>query len=296
MRPIRVRAVLLGAGAFTLLEVLLALSIAIGLLIVVLYYYQQAALLRDSTLDSATGLAAVRLCMDRLGTELRTASAQPDSLRGGSQEIEFLQCELPESGNAAAAEDDAPVSTPVLLRRIRYAMRASEESSAAGGLVRTETVVTPAAPGSGEPEPDSVETDPAETGVVEESSEPPDTNDVWAVETASVEEEGTRITTSFPSAGAPPLTIPELRYLRLRYWDGAQWQDSWSGSHLPRGIEVTLALEPVPPDAAPDTLPEEVFRRVIAIPAGLAWSAAPAVADDFESGSVNGEMTSEGGR
>ena len=68
MRPLRVRAVPLGAGAFTLLEVLLALSIAIGLLIVVLYYYQQAALLRDSTLDSATGLAAVRLCMDRLGT------------------------------------------------------------------------------------------------------------------------------------------------------------------------------------------------------------------------------------
>lgn len=96
--------------------------------------------------------------------------------------------------------------------------------------------------------------------------------------------------------GAPPLTIPELRYLRLRYWDGAQWQDSWSGSDLPRGIEVTLALEPVPPDAAPGTLPGEVFRRVIAIPAGLASSPVRAVADDFESGSVNGGMTSEGGR
>lgn len=296
MRPLRVRAVPLGARAFTLLEVLLALSIAIGLLVVVLFYYQQAALLRDSTLESVTGLAAVRLCMDRLGTELRTASAQPDSFRGGSQEIEFLHCELPESGAAATAEADAHVSTPLLLRRIRYAMPASEESSAVGGLVRTETMVTPAAPEADEADPNSVEAHRAETGFVEESSEPPDTNDVWAVETASVEEEGTRITTSFPSAGAPPLTIPELRYLRLRYWDGAQWQDAWSGSDLPRGIEVTLALEPVPPDAAPGTLPGEVFRRVIAIPAGLASSPVRAVADDFESGSVNGGMTSEGGR
>lgn len=128
MRPLRVRAVPLGARASRFPRSVVGAVDAIGLLVVVLFYYQQAALLRDSTLESVTGLAAVRLCMDRLGTELRTASAQPDSFRGGSQEIEFLHCELPESGAAATAEADAHVSTPLLLRRIRYAMPASEES------------------------------------------------------------------------------------------------------------------------------------------------------------------------
>lgn len=267
LRSVRVR-----APAFTLLEVILALSIAVGLLVVVLYFYQQAAFLRDSTLASTSGLAAVRLCMDRLATELRTASAQADALRGGSQEIEFLQCQLPESGIGPTTGTGAETTMPPLLRRIRYALPTSGDNGAAPGLMRTETFVTATEP---TPHPPEV------------TSEPEDTNEVWAVETATVEESGTRLTTSFSTAGAPPLRIPELRYLGLRYWDGAQWRDSWSESHLPRGVEVTLALDPVAADASPDAPPAEVFRRVIAIPAGLAASAGATPQADLDSAGLN---------
>lgn len=238
---------------FTLLEVVLALSITIGLLVVVLYFYQQAARLRDSTLGATAGLAAVRLCLDRLGTELRTASGQPGSFSGGPRELEFLHCELPEPPGGGAGETPREMAPAFRLRRIRYALPETDDPASGPGLVRTETVVTAATPEPG------VESAPPET---------PDTNDVWTVESTSAEAEGTRITTAFPAAGTAALTLPEIRHLGLRYWDGAAWVDSWSGSSLPRGVEVTLALESVSPDAGPDAVPGEIFRRVIALPAG----------------------------
>jgi prepilin-type N-terminal cleavage/methylation domain-containing protein len=256
---------------FTLLEVVLALSIALGLLVVVLYYYQQASVLRDSILRSTAGLAAVRLCLDRLGTELRTASGQPGDFRGGPQEIEFLHCDLPEPANAVPGEVSTETEPRFPLRRIRYALSIAGEASDDSGLLRTEEFVAVTPPAAAA-EDQSFASPGAPPDL------PPDTNDVWAAESATEVDEGTRLTTSFPSAGVPALTIPELRYLRLRYWDGAAWQESWSASTLPRGVEITLALEALPDDAAPESLPAEVFRRVIALPTGLATS--PAVRAD----------------
>jgi len=258
---------------FTLLEVVLALSIAFGLLVVVLYYYQQAALLRDSTLRSATGLAAVRLCMDRLATELRTASAQPDTFRGGPQDLEFLQCGLPEPETGSPTGSSLSVAATLSLRRIRYALPESTGEPGGQALARTETSVAVSAPATPAPAAPSPSLPPAE---------PPDTNEVQAVESAVVADEGTRVTTAFPNAGAAALTIPEVRYLRLRYWDGAAWQDSWSAPNMPRGVEITLALEAVPAEATADTLPGEVFRRVIAIPGGSTTSPIATPEDPFD--------------
>jgi hypothetical protein len=267
-----------------LLEVVLALSIAFGLLVVVLYYYHQAARLRDSTLGSAAGLAAVRLCMDRLGTELRTASGQPGTFRGAPQEIEFLHCDLPEPAIGPPSESGVEPAMPFPLRRIRYALPDGGDAGGGSGLVRTESfVATPAPAAVAEEEP----IEPLDTTL--------DTNDVWAIESATFAEEGARVTTSFPSSGAAALTIPELRYLRLRYWDGAVWQESWSSPTLPRGVEITLALEAVPGDGAPDAQPDEVFRRVIALPAGLTTRPAATAPDSqFGVGDIGGSTDRRG--
>ncbi|MCZ7640280.1 MAG: hypothetical protein M5U12_32025 [Verrucomicrobia bacterium] len=269
---------------FTLLEVVLALSIAIALLVVVLYYYQQAARLRDSTLTATAGLAAVRLCMDRLGTELRTASTQPGTFRGGPQELEFLLCDLPEPSTdtpgEAAIETFMPLPSPAHPlrpahcgrpdRNVRFGANRGRPGHARvnrnriGRSFRLRPPTTPDAP-----------TVPAVqlTPAVEESVEPtapPDTStlgqEVEAVSPAnSPAEEGTRLTTAFPGSGTLALAIPEVRFLRLRYHDGTAWLDAWSASTLPRGVEITLALEPAAPDAGPDALPGEVFRRTIAL-------------------------------
>ena len=271
-------------GGFTLLEVVLALSIAIALLVVVLYYYQQAARLRDSTLEATAGLAAVRLCMDRLGTELRTASTQPGSFRGGPQELEFLLCDLPEPSTDAPSEAAGETFTPLPLRRIRYALPTGEDPTATSSLMRTETALTTSAStaaASDDPSALAPWTTPAEpTGPTvplapseEEPADPtvpPDTpalgEEVEAASPAdSPTEEGTRLTTAFPGSGTLALAVPEVRFLRLRYHDGATWLDAWAASTLPRGIEITLALEPAAPDAGPDALPGEVFRRTIAL-------------------------------
>lgn len=242
---------------FTLLEVVLALSIAFGLLVVVLYFYQQATRLRDSTLEASTGLAAVRLCMDRLATELRSASPMPGTFRGGSQEIEFQHCELPDPGSVPTATVSGPAA--VLLRQVRYAMGSADGVRSGGALVRTEDLIQPAPTSSPESTLDLPPQLPDDLAV---------TNEVLALEPEAVDEEPTRVTTTLGGSNTAMLAVPEVRFLRLRYFDGSSWQESWSGSGLPRGVEVTLALEAPADD--PEALPAEVFRRVIALPAGTA--------------------------
>ena len=53
---------------FTLIEVVLAIVIAVGLLTGVLVFYRQAAILREEILRKADALSAVRLVMDRIST------------------------------------------------------------------------------------------------------------------------------------------------------------------------------------------------------------------------------------
>ena len=52
------------ARAFTLVEVILAISIAIGILVVALYFYSQATNLRAQLLEEADRISSIRLVMD----------------------------------------------------------------------------------------------------------------------------------------------------------------------------------------------------------------------------------------
>ena len=52
--------------AFTLIEVVLAISIAIGIMLVLLFFYNQAATLRVQLVQQAERLSTIRLLMDRI--------------------------------------------------------------------------------------------------------------------------------------------------------------------------------------------------------------------------------------
>lgn len=266
----------LGARArrcgFTLLEVILALAIALGLLAVVLYFYQQASRLRDATLADTARLAAVRLCLDRLAMELRTASTRPGTFHGGPQSLEFVQCDSASPSAWVAGTNTIGVVSRFPVRRVRYVGHATDQNGSIGGIERTEEPLAPSAPAA--PADDTDRTDDHATNT--DASLAPDlltgtnanlfstaTNADFAAE-ATNQDSVTAISTDETS-----LLIGELRFLRLRYWDGAAWLDSWNASGLPRGVEISLATEPLPPDALPDALPSEVFRRVIALPAAL---------------------------
>lgn len=64
------------------------------------------------------------------------------------------------------------------------------------------------------------------------------------------------------------LLTGRLRFLRLRYWDGQTWLDSWSGGDVPMAVEVAMGVEPLPEGTDPQTYPYELFRRTIYVPAG----------------------------
>ncbi len=261
---------------FTLLEVILALSIALGLLTVVLHFHQQAARLRDRTLADSAELAAVRLFMDRLSTELRTAAPRPGSFQGTAQSLEFMRLAFPPPPRAPASLDSAapsPGGSP--LRRIRYRLVGSpaEGTETASGIERTD-----------EPASSVAFAAPAPATIALNPSTPSLDNTVVAdLEPAST-------VAPAPGESARGAIFAGLRYLSLRYWDGSAWLDSWTSPTPPLGVEVNLAVDPPPltATATPSStttataFPRELFRRVISLPgAGRSLPAHSPDAEDF---------------
>jgi hypothetical protein len=67
----------------------------------------------------------------------------------------------------------------------------------------------------------------------------------------------------------PTLLLSEhIRFLRLRYWDGSTWLDSWSGGDVPQAVEIIMGSEPLPEGIEPDEYPYSTFRRSVYISGG----------------------------
>ena len=214
------------SGGFTLLEVVLAVVIAVGMLMVVLFFYQQAADLRTQLLQETEHLSVARLVMDRITGELRTArrhSYFQGAFIGEADFIQFIKTDIPSraawkggaSGRATLVETD--------LKLVSYRLGTSQGTNVLG-FGRTEEVL------------------------------------VDAIQPVGSQESGSE------KASSPKLLTDMIRFASFRYWDGRSWQSSWAGSELPQGIELSLGLEPLPSGTEPLEYPYEVFRRVICLP------------------------------
>lgn len=224
--------------AFTLLEVILAIAIAAGMLAVVLFFYTQAANLRVQLFYETTRTSAARLLMNRLTTELgnaRRCESFDVGLKGSADSIEFVRLDLPNSSGWTNSPD-ALSTTPISpFRVIRYGALRSPDGTNIFGITRSEETL------------------------LRRTSEPIDEGDISS-------------TNAIPTRRTP-VPIDQFRFIRFRYWNGATWLDSWTAADLPAGVEVTLGAEPVPEGISPDDYPYEIFRRVIYIPThGLAAS------------------------
>ena len=116
---------------FTLLEVVLAITIAIGLLLVAMTFYQQSTSLRGQLMEEAERLSAVRQVMDRLAADLRVAPAHDRvGFTGDSNSLRFATTALPLASGGMQTD----------LRRVAYrAIYAGEGTNlSVSGLVRTE--------------------------------------------------------------------------------------------------------------------------------------------------------------
>ena len=218
-----------GEGAFTLLEVILAVVIAAGLLIVAMSFYQRAADLRRQLLEEAERLATIRLLMDRMSGDLRTAFAEPrQGFVGGSDFMRFVHAGSPTPMNI----------TEGALKLVTYSVitNAQGTNAVVMGFNRVEMplVEMKVATGTNEPVAFNGAMDPM----------------VSLTTTNRLEE---------------PLTR-SIRFVHFRYFDGSLWRDAWDGADLPLGVEVSFGAEPLPMEEP--EYPYELFQRVVFLPAG----------------------------
>jgi hypothetical protein len=209
--------------------VLLAIGIAAAILMVLVYFYQQAAELRTQLLQESDRLATERLLMTRIESELRSVPGRCFYKPPLRGDSSSLQFIKTEvpSRNAWRASTLGRAAAPETNLRL-VTYTLTGDGTNTSGIVRTEEPMV---------------TRQAVTRLQEVVDAPAETN-----------------------RPAPPLTA-DLRHLGFRYWDGTYWQEAWNLDQMPLGVEVTLAAEPIAPDAVPEDLEGLIFRRVIYLPA-----------------------------
>lgn len=220
------------SAGFTVLEVILAVAIATGLLVVALHFYQQAADLRAQLLQESERVSTVRLLLDRLSADLRGAFVQPQQgFDGGSMNLQFLKTDVL-SRPAWTVIGDRSGEIETDLKLVSYGVNRAADGTnlVIAGITRTERPFAGASFGSSK-----------------------------AALTSSAP------ATNLTNQVSEPIT-EDLHFLRFRYWDGSNWLDSWSDTALPQGVEVSLGVEPLPQGELPEDYSREIFRRVIWLP------------------------------
>lgn len=244
-------------AAFTLIEVLLAVGIAAGLLFVALFFNQQAGALRSALLEESNRLTAARQIMGQLTRELACLAPEIGTFEGSETSISFVWRKPPSLTPIAQPVDPAedawvesilprnpspPIESPVC-RRVRYELPTAANGSNGGSLQRSETTAdtTPSTP------------PPPESGSVL----PP-------------------LNAAEPEAGSPgqAVAFAGIEFARFRFYDGREWVDTWQGREPPLGVEVTLGFQPASPTGSADEYPGDLFRRLIPV-----LSIGPAPAD-----------------
>lgn len=259
--------------AFTLVEVILAVLIISGIMTVLLFFYQRSAETRQAALEEAEFLAVSRRFLEQLTTELRASRALADSsgqFEAGSNFVSFVCTTYPRVSRWIVSTNES-IQLPAVsdLRRVRYQLLASPSNTGNAsnavprGLERHEEALLGSAFSAGTNATEifsSTETNPAPTLL----SSPLAGTATLALSAASPENPAILPAgTNLAQHGPSPLT-DRIRHLRFRFWSRTNWVESWSGSDLPGGVEVTLGRDPMPLDS--ESYPYEIFRRVIFIP------------------------------
>lgn len=255
------------AAAFTILEVMLAIVIATGLLATAMYYYQQAARFRNDLLEETERIGSARLILDRLSTELRCSLYHPArsvGAKGGADWIEFLKSSVPSQASwRVQTESESPAYPETGYRLIRY-----------------ELLKKPLPSGSLDNEANQQMVEQMTSQTVRRSG---DTNDVLAslMQGDAINRIERRLlsakasTNSVVALRINPVRITDrLKYLKFRYLNGSAWVNTWPGPQLPLGVEVSLGIEPMSATNLLEDYTNHVFRRIIRIPT---WASANSV-------------------
>ena len=220
--------------AFTLIEVVLAIFLAIGILLGLLFFYQQAANLRAELITQAEHLGAIRLIMERITTELRTARTHAfyeGAFLGDEKFLQFIKADdIPRSAWRSGERVTRALTD---LRLVRY--------SAGSDPSGTNTAI--------------VSLHRSEEPLVEQRTPR------GQIEGVAGGNEGVKRDEPLSEA---------IRFVKFRYFDGKTWGDAWDGIGVPAAVEVNLAFEAPAEENGAAILPDTVFRRVVYLPGSIA--------------------------
>ena len=248
--------------AFTLLEVLLAVVIATGLLSTAMYFYQKSSRFRSDLILETERIASARLILNRMSTELRSTLHHPVrniGFKGGSNWVEFLKTEIPSEASWAMSTENSlsSVYPEAGYRLIRYELAMKNvidtglDNTANREMIENLNLDnnSDVAPGGDFPslkQGDAI--DRTERRLLTAKAS---TNSL-----ATVRIEPVRIT-------------DQLKYMQLRYLNNGNWAENWGGPNPPAGIEISLGIDPL---SVPNLLEEytnHVYRRIVRIPTSI---------------------------
>lgn len=236
--------------AFTLMEIILALTLSMGLIASVFAFYRRTAEIRDHLTHEMQKVDGQRAAMDRLTGEFQGAIVYPFlgiGLEGTGDTVTFVNPVLvgPQAWDTWTEND--PTAEPVRprqdLQMIGYRLRASRDGDdivRVEGLERTSQTTLLAQMGDSA---DKVTRTIVSNGQVTDVEEGPEVEAV--------------------------LVSSAVKFFAIRYWDGSAWQTAWGGGDLPLGVEITMGTEPLPEGVAAQDYPYEVSRRVVFLPGGI---------------------------
>ena len=194
------------APGFTLLEVVLAITLIVGLMGSAIWFTQHIASSREKINAATQEIVSRRALMRRITRELQCAMSMPSlglGITGEKDHISFVTTSVPGKSvwvDRNILDQPIPPETDIQLVSYRQAIEEDEEEG-------VELIV----------------------GVERTCQKLLD---------APEAEEGENIRVA--------MLTDKLKYLRLSYYDGAKWTKSWTADlGLPLAVEVTIGDEPV---------------------------------------------------
>jgi uncharacterized protein YpmB len=242
--------------AFTLLEIMLAITIIVLIIGTVFAFYTHSAKIAEAGRKKLNDLQLARVILFKITSELRAVTTSGSRfnyvLKGDSEHITLMTTVIP--SKLVYFPHDAMDSGRVIehdLRLVEYTLARSEDNDdIILGLRRDELrcLLT--------------------TLIEEESSDDLNKTDVAAAEKKKKKFDFNLGIDSSEAFSEQPVITQEIisdriKYLNFDYYNGTQWVSKWnpsSASALPRAVRVTVGFKEVPEEEKQDELllqPEE---------------------------------------
>ncbi len=229
----------LARRGFTLLEVVIAISLLVMLMSMLMMFYDNALVQRDEGTKRSRDAQLARVILERMAKEVRQAIGNVPGygvgVFGYKDRIEVNTVVMPDRKlSELQSVRQRRIPPQFDLKQIRYYIAWDEDNLTEDG-------------------------DPRALGLVRRESK---TYLRDSIITSQEAEESAEEVEEVQMAFKEELYAPEIRFLELKYFDGATWWDDWEltqGNSLPQLVRITIGFVPEVPDSEDMDIVEDEF-------------------------------------